>query len=507
VISSSAVPNFAWTVATPLNGPSAGVTASQLAASADSFQNIFANAAALPQFAAASSLGSNMAANWTTQADTGAETASDDDAVSTLNPFQSSGPVSSSSAVMNSSSEPVEPSTESAPSSSPAPSGSQAAARNGQANTKQANTKADKKVEQHSQSLQAGTTAGSMSGVSGRAAPTLEAAASARAADHAMADHRSDVQQTERATDLTAKTVSVANAVPGSSNPLTGAAFALHITPAGNHSGTTQKAASSASAAAGLDQAAPTSAATANPADSALSDPAAVAGGFSDPAGLQVSAMLMANAGAGRSRQISALGSSLGSANTAPWSAQTSSPALLDDKAEPAESVAAAAPIAEVDMDDPTGTAQPVRTLQLQLGGTGDQRVELRLVEHAGGLSVSVRASDSSLTRGLQDNLPELSSRLAAEHYQTQTWLPAAGQTSTGGHSSGPFEQSPDQRGGRQSSQDGAASGGQGNSQQGREQDEPPAWWRQMAATDGASASASSVPGSLADSAASPISK
>jgi hypothetical protein len=180
----------------------------------------------------------------------------------------------------------------------------------------------------------------------------------------------------------------------------------------------------------------------------------------------------------------------------------------LNDQAKSAEPVTAAAPVAEVDVEDPTGSAQPVRTLQLQLGGTGDQRVDLRLVEHAGGLSVSVRASDSNLTRGLQDNLPELSSRLAAEHYQTQTWLPAAGQTSAGGHSSGSSEQSPDQRGSGQSSQGGSSSGGQGNSRQDREQDQTPAWWRQMATHGGAADSVStSVLSSTPNSAASPVIK
>jgi len=221
-------------------------------------------------------------------------------------------------------------------------------------------------------------------------------------------------------------------------------------------------------------------------------DPGALAGGITDPAGLLVSATLGAGSGSARSRQVSAIGASLDAADTTPWSAPTSSPALLNDQAKSAEPVTAAAPVAEVDVEDPTGSAQPVRTLQLQLGGMGDQRVDLRLVEHAGGLSVSVRASDSNLTRGLQDNLPELSSRLAAEHYQTQTWLPAAGQTSAGGHSSGSSEQSPDQRGGRQSSQgDSSSSGGQGNPQQGRQQDQTPAWWRQMATLGGAADSTS----------------
>ncbi len=526
MISSSAPPNFAWTAATPLSGPSAGTPNSALNASADSFQNIFANAAAQPQFAlanpvlsAASSVGSNMAANWTTQSNDDTETASDNNAVSApasdnysasepasatdsnspLTSWQSSNPGSSGSTTgLNSAGEPAQQPSNSAPSSSSVASGSSdsakakshAAARNSQVNTK-ANTKADKKVDQQSQTQQVGTNTAATGGVVGRAAVLPEAAASARAADHATADRRPDVQQTASLSDSTTRTASPGNALPGSANPLAGAAFALHITPTNNHSDATPKTASTA----GAVQAAPTVAAVATPADNALSDPASVVGGAIDPAGLQVGATLIANAVSGRSRQISALGPSLGSANAAPWSAQTSSPAPLDDKAEPTESVAAATPIAEIDMDDPTGAAQTVRTLQLQLGGTGDQRVDLRLVEHAGGLSVSVRASDSSLTRGLQDNLPELSSRLAAEQYQTQTWLPAAGQTSAEGHSSGSSEQSPDQGGGRQSSQDGSSSGGQGGSHPDRQQDEAPAWWRQMAALHGAPASAStSVP-------------
>ena len=544
MISSSAVPNLAWTVATPLSGPSAGATNSALNASADSFQNIFANAAALPQFAsaspvlsAASTVGSNMGADWSSQANNDSETASDENAVSApasdyysdsepasatdsnlpLTSWQSSNPISSDSTTgLNSSSEAAEQPSGSTPSSSSVASGnsdsakakSQAAARNSPANTKQATTKADKKLDQHSQAQQAGTNVGATSGASSRAAVLPDTAVSPRAADHALADRRADVQQTASITDSTTKTASPDNAFPGSGNPLTGAAFALHITPAGNHSEATQKTVSTTSATVNAVQGPPILAARATPADNALTDSAAVAVGVVDPASLQVSATLMAAAGAGRPRQVSALGPSLDSADATPWSAPTTSPALLNDQAEPAESVTAAAPVAEIDMEDPSGSAQPVRTLQLQLGGTGDQRVDLRLVEHAGGLSVSVRASDSSLTRGLQDNLPELSSRLAAEHYQTQAWLPAAGQTSAGGHSSGSFEQSPDRGGGRQSSQGGSSSGGQGNPQEGRQQDQPPAWWRQLATLDGAAASAStSVQSSTPSSAESPLTK
>jgi hypothetical protein len=161
---------------------------------------------------------------------------------------------------------------------------------------------------------------------------------------------------------------------------------------------------------------------------------------------------------------------------------QTSSapPLGLSNSASRAES--ASAPLSASAVDDSSATAaQPVRTVVVQLAGTDDRRVDLRLVEHAGGLSVSVRASDGALTSSLQEHLPELSARLASEHYETQVLMPFASQTSHGGFagSSGQQQsssQSPDQGGGRSFSQGGSSSGGDGNQRQGRQPEQQQEW-------------------------------
>lgn len=561
----------------PLSGLPAGAAATEPNASEDSFQNIFAHAAAQPQSVSAdpsvtdaNSRGANGGGNWTSSTtNTTREKPADD----SRGPAQARSKPSSSEATKPSNSEPASdqttqsasasaapvsaagvgngtvsqqpsgslqnvsplpsggaistqttddslakippgfagqvsaiPANASAPSASPASSGPVSAL-----NAKPGSTKAEKKGEEPRRPQTCGTTASAEAAapvpvvaMAGRTVSQHQTAVANQAAAHSVATEGRPVSQQMGG----ANAVVEKSGVPAVLNPLPGAAFALHITPTGNRSDAAQKP---TAVAAGVAQSAPIPAAPASPAGNMNSDPASPSSsGLADPAGLPVGALLVANSGAVRSRQTSTLGLSLEAANSAPWSAPSSSPApLSNEKAEPTGSVSAAAPIAETDLEDPTGVAAPVRTLQLQLGGLSDQRVDLRLVEHAGGLSVSVRASDSTLTRGLQENLPELSSRLAAEHYQTQTWLPAAGQTSAGGHSSGSSQQSPDQRGGgRQSSQGGSSSGGQNDSQQGRQQSPTPAWLRQWASLGGAPASTTdSVLGSPPNAAARPIVK
>jgi hypothetical protein len=142
--------------------------------------------------------------------------------------------------------------------------------------------------------------------------------------------------------------------------------------------------------------------------------------------------------------------------------------ASLNDHAASAESTPRIGETREIAEQGPVAAPQPVRTLQLQLAREGEGRVDLRLVEHAGGLSVTVRASDSALTRGLQDNLPELSARLAADKYQTHILLPAANEASTtlAGSSDQPAGKSYEPGGGRNFSQNGAGSGGDGAGRQ-----------------------------------------
>ncbi len=110
------------------------------------------------------------------------------------------------------------------------------------------------------------------------------------------------------------------------------------------------------------------------------------------------------------------------------WSAATSAVPPQDPSTGPTVA-STTVEVDEIGGEDPTSSPQTVRTVQVQIVGEGDGRVDLRLVQHGDGLSVSVRSSDSALTKGLQENLPELSARLAADKYQTHAFLPAVGNT------------------------------------------------------------------------------
>lgn len=162
-----------------------------------------------------------------------------------------------------------------------------------------------------------------------------------------------------------------------------------------------------------------------------------------------------------------------------------------NSSAQPSTTAGAIASLPEKEEAPPDGA--PVRSVRLQLSGEANQRVDMRLVERGGALSVSVRSADEGLARSLQDNLPELNSRLAAQHYQTEIWAPG-GTAST--HSGG--------NGGSGSESDGSAADGSGGSRQGRSSPDdssgsksnsrqpqdgrrrsPPAWVRQIAALEG----------------------
>lgn len=96
----------------------------------------------------------------------------------------------------------------------------------------------------------------------------------------------------------------------------------------------------------------------------------------------------------------------------------------------PAQSHAAAdasAPPAHTDFDAELKNATaPPRQAHIQIVGSENQRVDIRLLEHGGALAVSVRTSDTALTRTLQDHIPELTSRLDSEHLHSEAWTPTA---------------------------------------------------------------------------------
>ncbi len=68
--------------------------------------------------------------------------------------------------------------------------------------------------------------------------------------------------------------------------------------------------------------------------------------------------------------------------------------------------------------------AEPLRGAHVQIAGENNQKVDVRLFERNGALSITVRSGDPGLTRALQDHVPELTMRLSSDHFRTETWMP-----------------------------------------------------------------------------------
>ncbi len=123
-----------------------------------------------------------------------------------------------------------------------------------------------------------------------------------------------------------------------------------------------------------------------------------------------------------------------------------------DPSGASAAAEAAAAPAATE--TDPAAAApgEPVRNIRLQLAGENNQRVDIRLVDVAGEMRVSVRAGDTRLAQTLQEHIPDLANRLEGQQVRAEIWTPrtespsssngsnqngAGGQPRGGGDSSG----------------------------------------------------------------------
>ncbi len=78
--------------------------------------------------------------------------------------------------------------------------------------------------------------------------------------------------------------------------------------------------------------------------------------------------------------------------------------------------------------------AEPVRGAHVQIAGADNQRLDIRMQERGGTLSVTLRSSDADITRALQEHAPELGTRLSAEHFRTELWTPGSSKSS---HQSG----------------------------------------------------------------------
>ncbi len=67
---------------------------------------------------------------------------------------------------------------------------------------------------------------------------------------------------------------------------------------------------------------------------------------------------------------------------------------------------------------------EPVRGAHVQIAGDNNAKVDVRLFERNGALSVTVRSGDPTLTRALQEHAPELTARLSSDHFRSESWTP-----------------------------------------------------------------------------------
>jgi hypothetical protein len=82
-------------------------------------------------------------------------------------------------------------------------------------------------------------------------------------------------------------------------------------------------------------------------------------------------------------------------------------------------------------VQDKTAGTQSLRSVQIRVTGDDNQQVDLRLMQRSGALTVSVRSTDTSLTKALQQNLPDLSSKLNDQQVRTEWWTPNAHKVET----------------------------------------------------------------------------
>jgi hypothetical protein len=147
------------------------------------------------------------------------------------------------------------------------------------------------------------------------------------------------------------------------------------------------------------------------------------------------------------------------------------SPASSKTAAQPAPAPAATS----LDPEDQLSAARPMRELSLQISSAGDQKVDVRLVERAGEVHVSVRTPDADLAHEMRQELGSLTGKLSQSGFGTEQFTPlSSGSSNLPDQRSTPGNQDPS---GGQHPQHG------GSRQQQQPQDERgkrPAWLDEM---------------------------
>jgi hypothetical protein len=143
-------------------------------------------------------------------------------------------------------------------------------------------------------------------------------------------------------------------------------------------------------------------------------------------------------------------------------------------------SVASAAPAKPIEAqvsETPKSGAVPLKDISLQVAQSGNQKVEVRLVQQSGELRVAVHTADPDLAHGLQQGLSDLVGRLQDGGSHAEAWRPGGSTIQ-----SGPAFESRTSPGGSQTDDSQSYSGGSHQQQDERRQNQSqrPGWVEEL---------------------------
>jgi hypothetical protein len=148
-------------------------------------------------------------------------------------------------------------------------------------------------------------------------------------------------------------------------------------------------------------------------------------------------------------------------------------PAVVDSSA-PAAPAAPAATETKV----PAAPVHSAQEIAVSVASNNDQKVEVRLVERAGEVHVSVRTTDETLAHTMREDLGSLTGKLAQNGFGAEAYSPARAESSSFSNQRGASENQ-DSKGGQQQ---GSRQGGESSQQQSQQEsrDKRPAWLEAM---------------------------
>ena len=122
--------------------------------------------------------------------------------------------------------------------------------------------------------------------------------------------------------------------------------------------------------------------------------------------------------------------------------------------------------------------ARPAQELSLSVSSDNNQKVELRLVDRAGEVHVSVRTPDEALARSMREDLGNLTAKLGQSGFSSEAYMPASGSSSEMSGQRGSSENRDGSAGSQQGSRQSNSDPQQQSSQDGR--GKRPSWVEEM---------------------------